>query len=110
MDVSQITTGWHTFGYGFMPIRIQIMMLRITPLTAADGAEQLQLEGRLAGAYITELRELVGSALERSSRVALDLSEVTFVDADGARLLRELVARDVEMHGCSSFLALLLGL
>ncbi len=85
-------------------------MLRITPLATTDGAERLKLEGRLAGDHIAQLEGLVGDALHRSSKVALDLSEVTFVDADGARLLRELIARDVEMHRCSTFLALLLGL
>ena len=46
----------------------------------------------------------------RSPRVSLDVSELTYVDSDGARALRELRLQDVEVHGSSAFVAAVLGL
>jgi anti-anti-sigma regulatory factor len=66
-------------------------MLRITidetPETAA-----IILEGRLAGAWVTELRRAWMEAAERLNArpVSLDLRNVTFVDEDGKRILREI--------------------
>jgi anti-anti-sigma regulatory factor len=53
----------------------------------------LKVEGRLVGPWATELektwRDLWASARQRSLR--LDLRGVSFVDSDGARILREIV-------------------
>lgn len=84
-------------------------MLRINTRAGCHG-ERLELEGRLTTAYVPELQKSVAEALDRSAHVALDLSELTFLDADGIRFLRELVARDVPIHGCSAFVVHLLGL
>jgi len=86
------------------------VMLRITPESLAEGVERFRLEGRLAGPYVVELGRVMGPPLGRPGRLALDLSGLTYVDTEGAQLLRELVARNVEVHGCSSFVAHLLGL
>lgn len=85
-------------------------MLRITPERQGEGVERFKLEGRLAGPYVIELGRVVRPSLGQPGGLALDLSGLTFVDAAGARLLRYLVARNVEVHGCSSFVAQLLGL
>jgi hypothetical protein len=85
-------------------------MLKITSEERADGLAAYRVEGRLAGPYVKELGRLTLQPPTVSSRMALDLSGLTFVDAEGARLLRELVARNVEIYGCSSFVAHLLGL
>ena len=84
-------------------------MLRINGRTCECG-ERLELEGRLTKPYIPELEKAVVEARLRSSRVALDVSELTFLDSDGASALRELRRQDVEVHGCSAFVAELLGL
>ena len=75
-----------------------------------DRGERLELEGRLTTSFVPELRRVVSEALERSPQVTLDLSELTFLDADGVRLLRELAARNVPLQGCSAFVEHLLGL
>jgi anti-anti-sigma regulatory factor len=85
-------------------------MLRITTEEAADGVERFRLEGRLTGAYVAEVGRVVNPLLDQPCRVSLDLRGVTFVDAVGARLLRNLVTRNVEVHGCSAFVAHLLAL
>jgi RNA polymerase sigma-70 factor (ECF subfamily) len=84
-------------------------MLRVTPQTA-DGVERFRLEGRLAGAYVAELGRVLQPSLTSPREVALDLRGLTFVDAEGADLLRTLAARNVEIHGCSGFVAHLLAL
>lgn len=84
-------------------------MLRITGRTCHRG-ERLELEGRLTSEYVPELEKAVVEARSRSSLVSLDVSELTFVDAHGARALRELRREAVEVHGCSAFVAELLGL
>lgn len=84
-------------------------MLRITQTDTAEGGTTLRLEGRLAGPWVLELREIAEECLARSQRVQLDLTEVTFVDQGGTALLRELVDRRVEVGGRSSFAAELLG-
>jgi anti-anti-sigma regulatory factor len=84
-------------------------MLRINSVSTTGG-ERLELEGRLTAAFVPELERAVASARERSLRVALDLSELIFLDADGARCLRELRGPDLELHGGSLFVAELLGL
>ena len=85
-------------------------MLRITAEKTADGVERFRLEGRLTGAYVDEVSRVVDPFLDRPRRVSLDLRGVTFVDGVGAQLLRGLVTRNVEVHGCSAFVAHLLAL
>jgi ABC-type transporter Mla MlaB component len=84
-------------------------MLRINGRTCQCG-ERLELEGRLTREYVPELGKAVAEARSRSARVSLDVSELTFVDVDGAQALRELRRQAVEVHGCSAFVAELLGL
>lgn len=85
-------------------------MLRITPESLPEGVERFRLEGRLAGSDVVELGRVMAPPLGRPGRLAIELSGLTYVDTEGARLLRELVARNVEIHGGSSFVTHLLGL
>lgn len=84
-------------------------MLRINGRTCECG-ERLELEGRLTRPDIAELEKAVVAARLRSPRVSLDLSELTYLDSDGATALRELRRQDVEIHGGSAFVAEVLGL
>lgn len=84
-------------------------MFRITPLQA-DGSETFRLEGSLQGPYVAELGRVLMPSLKGERKVALDVSDLSFVDAEGALLLQELLARKVELQGCSRFVAQLLGL
>ena len=86
------------------------VMLRITAEDGAVGVERFRLEGRLSGDYVAEVSRFVDPLLDRPGRISLDLRGVTFVAALGAQLLRRLVTRNVEVHGCSTFVAHLLGL
>jgi anti-anti-sigma regulatory factor len=66
-------------------------MLRIT-INETPEAATIILEGRLAGAWVAELKQAWTDAAVRlnARRVSLDLRNVTFVNEDGKRVLREI--------------------
>ena len=78
-------------------------MLRITELESTAG-RSLRVEGRLAGAWIDELRR----ACEQHGPRTLDLHGLQTVDADGLRLLRQLSLDGVVLERLSGYLAALL--
>lgn len=78
-------------------------MLRIVVAEKPDRAATLELEGRVSGPWVIELQKSCEEALARSPRVALDLSNVSFVDRDGIELFRHLRDRDVTLVNCSPF-------
>lgn len=85
-------------------------MLRITR-HPDDGATLLRLEGVLREGWLDEVSVQVTLAeRDASSPLKLDLTDVTFVDAAGAALLRELVDKRARIVGCSGFVAAALGL
>jgi len=83
-------------------------MLRITGRTC-DHEERLELEGQLTAPYLDALEHALADARARSSRLALDLTGLRYLDADATRFLRELRGHGVALHGCSGFVAQLLG-
>jgi ABC-type transporter Mla MlaB component len=82
-------------------------MLRITA-EVEDGKPTLKLEGSVTGPWVSELRRVVEGSQTRSGRVRLDLSEVRYVDAEGAALLRELMRDHADLSRRSTFVAELL--
>ena len=79
-------------------------MLRITRTISTESADTLTLEGKLVGPWVAALRE----ACDSGGQVRLALSAVTFIDADGVKLLRELLARGATVTSCSGLVAALL--
>lgn len=77
-------------------------MLRITS-TRSGTTGRLKVEGRLAGEWVGELSKAAAAAEAAASHVVVDLADVTFVDADGASLLRTLRGRGVSLADCSLF-------
>ena len=85
-------------------------MLRISR-TTTDGPlepQLLRLEGQISGPWVEELlrecAEPLGNSGRRNSLV-LDLAGVSFLDADGVALFRELAARGVSFSNSSAFIA-----
>ena len=76
-------------------------MLRIT---TQDGGRlfTLQLEGRLAGPWVAVLRDCWERQLARPGGrgIRVDLRGVTFVDAAGKALLKELCRQNVQFDAC----------
>jgi ABC-type transporter Mla MlaB component len=83
-------------------------MLRITVSNEASTDRTLRLEGKLLGPWVEELRRACFPSAEQVVARSLDLGAVSFVDAAGTRLLRELVQRGVMLARCSAFVAELL--
>ncbi len=76
-------------------------MLRIT--TRDDGAYAvLELEGRLAGPWVDELKRCWQLSTRGGKPVRLMLKEVSFIDTEGKRTLVEMHRQGVELaaEGC----------
>lgn len=83
-------------------------MLRISCQDTPARPRILKLEGRLSGPWVDELDRVMAVAASPPGGVVLDLSGVTFADARGVGVLRELAERGVWLQGCSPFLTELL--
>jgi len=80
-------------------------VLRISVINDSDQELQLQLEGKLIGPWVAELRRLSNDALSQKKNLSLDLERVWFVDGQGAALLRELAERQVSQLNPSQFIS-----
>ena len=84
-------------------------MLRISYGTTADDQEVvlLRLEGQVSGPWIEELRRVCNETIGDNGRggqpLVLDLAGVSFIDADGVVLCRELAAGRVILTNSSLF-------
>jgi anti-anti-sigma regulatory factor len=66
----------------------------------------LRLEGQISGAWVNELRRVCFEILLKpAGRLVLDLAEVSFIDADGLELFRQLSVERVSLSNCSAFTA-----
>ena len=78
-----------------------LVMLKITE--HKQGSEiTLELEGRLAGPWVDELRETWRRTAAAGQRVGLVLHQVSFIDAAGKTLLAEIVrsGASITAEGC----------
>jgi anti-anti-sigma regulatory factor len=75
-------------------------VLRITIQTDADGSI-FELEGRLAGPWVQELKDCWNRLVTGNSLV-LNLKAVTFIDAQGKELLTEMhrAGANIAAEGC----------
>jgi anti-anti-sigma factor len=78
--------------------------MRISQATDGGGAMVLRLEGKVSGQWVDELRRVTSGIIqEPTTRLVLDLADVSFIDADGLELLRELSSRHVILRNGSLF-------
>jgi anti-anti-sigma regulatory factor len=76
-------------------------MLKITTDKEA-GPTKLKLEGRLAGAWVEELRQTWQQSAAAGEPVGVvELNEVTFIDVAGKRLLADMHRQGVALTACS---------
>ena len=73
-------------------------MLRITIHDSSTGTT-FQLEGKLAGAWVGELEQcwITASSALQGRRMAVDLTQVSFIDADGRNLLERMAAAGADL-------------
>ena len=79
-------------------------MLRISKIGPVNDAVTLRLEGRVVGAWVTELRESCEKVLAGGRPLKLHLGGVEFADAEGVALLSSLQARGVAIVECLPFM------
>ena len=77
-------------------------MLKIVAIEPPAGGALLRLEGQIIGPWVEELRRTCDGLLDTGA-VALDLSQVSFVERRGVELLRSLGTRGVSLLRCSPF-------
>jgi anti-anti-sigma regulatory factor len=83
-------------------------VLKVTRLSRGVPALTVKLEGQLLGRWVPVVRDACRARGRRSGRLLLDLTAVTYADAAGAQLLRDLVGEGVEIAACSGFVGELL--
>ena len=78
-------------------------MLKISEGKTTKQTELLRLEGRVVGPWVGELRQICEPLVSDGSKLALDLTEVTFADEAGVTLLASLRARGVKLLNAMPF-------
>lgn len=83
-------------------------MLRLTPDTTNRIRPVMRAEGRLVGEWVSLLEMECARLLGNSTRLELDLADVTDVDAQGITALRRLRRGPVVLTGCTPIILALL--
>jgi len=91
----------HTCASGTVEGNGLFIMLRITQESEIPSEITLRLEGRLVTAWVGELERECLAWLAQGNRVLLDFSDVTFVDYQGAAMLKKLLTHNVEVINAS---------
>ena len=81
-------------------------MLRITVVDSSRSAVTLRIEGRITGSSVEELRTACDVHTSADEvQLSLELADVSFADATGIRLLKELASRGVGLKRANPFMA-----
>jgi anti-anti-sigma regulatory factor len=81
-------------------------MLRVTVVESSRSTVTLRVEGRITGSSVTELRRACDvHTFADEVRLSLELEDVSFVDATGILLLKELRSRGVGLIRANTFIA-----
>jgi len=78
-------------------------MLKISQAGKANHSVTLKLEGSVVGPWVGELRKVCETHLFEGRALKLDLTDVTFADADGVAVLTGFKTRGVTLKNCSPF-------
>ena len=81
-------------------------MLRITLVEGSRSAVTLRVEGRITGCWVEELRRACDAhTFPDPVQLSLELADVSFADAAGIALLKELRSRGVALMCTTPFMA-----
>jgi hypothetical protein len=81
-------------------------MLKITVVESSKIAVTLRAEGQLTGPWVEELRTACDVHTSPNEvQLSLDLGDISFADAAGVAVLRELRSRGVALSRTTPFLA-----
>ena len=85
---------------------IKTAMLRITVVESSKMAVTLRVEGRITGPWVEELRNACNVHTSPDTvQISLELADISFADAAGIELLKELRDRGVSLIRTTPFLA-----
>ena len=79
-------------------------MLKITQIAGDETTARLALNGKLMDVSAAELMNTCERFLCDDKQVTLDLYNVRFVDLSGIKVLIDLLAREVQVDNCSTYL------
>jgi anti-anti-sigma regulatory factor len=85
-------------------------VLRITDRPAAKNRRVLLLEGKVCCQWLDELRTEIEKTLRQGKELTLDFDRVTFIDEDGASLIKQYLSKGIESVNGSLFIRTLLEL
>jgi ABC-type transporter Mla MlaB component len=81
-------------------------MLRVTVVESSRSAATLRVEGRITGSSVEELRRACDvHTFADEVQLSLELADVSFADATGIALLKELRSRGVGLMRANTFIA-----
>ena len=84
-------------------------MLRITEVFKDDKSIGLKLEGQLVGTWTPELERIcLYHRDEENKTIALDFSDVTFIDKKGVKMLKKIKDERIKIINCPLFIRSLL--
>jgi ABC-type transporter Mla MlaB component len=79
------------------------IVLKITTTKDNDESARVRLCGQLTAEYVSELQQALVRAGDEAPKVALDLSNVTFVDRDAMVFLCGVRARNIPIENIPSY-------
>jgi ABC-type transporter Mla MlaB component len=85
-------------------------VLKITRLARRGRVQTIKLEGEILAPWVAAVREACTTPGRRSRHLRLDLAAVSYVDAAGVHLLRDLLRAGIASAACSGFVGELLHL
>ncbi|MFY9221161.1 MAG: STAS domain-containing protein [Blastocatellia bacterium] len=83
-------------------------MLRMTTIITDAQKVIFLLEGKIINPWVEEINKECQKHFSIYEKLILDVSQVSFVDEEGVKLLKNLIKDKVELVGCSLFLSKLL--
>ena len=79
------------------------MTCKINRIVSPDGSVILYISGRIKGADVEMLRQLIERELTAKSPLAMDLTEITLVSRDAIKALAAQEARGIELRNCPAY-------
>ena len=81
-------------------------MLRVTVVESSRSAVTLRVEGRITGSSVEELRRACDvHTVPEEVQLSLELADVSFADAAGIALLKELLSAGADLIRPTPFIA-----
>jgi ABC-type transporter Mla MlaB component len=78
-------------------------VLKITPTRESEKSLKVRLCGQLTKEYLPEVERTLAGASTEAQTVALDLTNVTFVDREAMVFLCSVKARNIAIENCPSY-------